>query len=356
MRKLLPSLFVATALALAATSAMAQGLGPGSPAPALDVKAWYKGTPVNALERGKTYVVEFWATWCGPCKTSIPHVTKLAKANPDVTFLGISIWEPHDTAKIKAFVDEMGDKMDYVVGYSGDKEGMSQTWMRAASQNGIPAAFIVKDGVIEWVGHPMEMDQPLAQVKAGTFDRAAFKVKFDKEAAEAARSMEVNAGINEAGALYDKGKVEEARTRLTAVEAKFPEAKSSGDRLRFDWLSREDEQAWKKKVASMVRSKNEGDLRMVLSFALRQSRPKGRVALGEYALNEAVKATKSKDSTVLNYAATFYETLKRTDEALALLKKLEALVPSMPKDEQDDWRESIAKRRAALEKSKAASN
>ena len=49
----------------------------GDPAPALQLDKWLKGEPVKELEKGKIYVIECWATWCGPCIASMPHVTKM---------------------------------------------------------------------------------------------------------------------------------------------------------------------------------------------------------------------------------------------------------------------------------------
>jgi len=148
----------------------------GSKAPALQLSRWVKGDGISKLESGKVYVVEFWATWCGPCKGAIPHITELAHTYKDkVTFIGVSVAEGKPSQaiedKVNAFVSDMGEKMDYLVARDTDSDAMLNTWMKAAEQKGIPTAFIVDgDGKIAWIGNPMRsldkaIDQVLAKAK-----------------------------------------------------------------------------------------------------------------------------------------------------------------------------------------------
>lgn len=145
----------------------------GDEAPELKVDRWYKGSAVTTFKPGRIYVLEFWATWCGPCKEAMPHLTELAKKYKDnVTVAGISIMEEGEDIpdRIEEFVTDMGDKMDYHV--AGDANGyMYRNWLQAAGENSIPASFIVDgDGKVVWIGHPGGLEQPLKQLIAGTFD------------------------------------------------------------------------------------------------------------------------------------------------------------------------------------------
>ncbi len=169
--------------------ATAAGLSVGDVAPKLDLKEFVKGDVVKSFEKGKIYVVEFWATWCGPCRVSIPHLSELQKKYKDAIFIGVSVWEQSQD-KVKPFVDEMGDKMAYRVAIDDVGEGkgnegkMAKQWMQAAEQDGIPAAFIVNgDGKIAWIGHPMNMDKPLEQIISGKWDLAKARADYQAELA-----------------------------------------------------------------------------------------------------------------------------------------------------------------------------
>jgi thiol-disulfide isomerase/thioredoxin len=165
-------------LASSSWAAAEEVLNLGDPAPPLAVSTWIKGDKFEKFESGKTYIVEFWATWCGPCRATIPHLTELAHKYREqgVRVLGVDVWE-HDISRVEPFITEMGDQMDYAValdsvpaGGTGDDGAMAKNWMAAAAEYGIPTAYIIHDTKIAWIGHPLEMDEPLAKIVAGTWD------------------------------------------------------------------------------------------------------------------------------------------------------------------------------------------
>ncbi len=226
-------------------AAAAGQLSVGDPAPKIEVKEFVKGKPVTKFDKGKTYVVEFWATWCGPCRVSIPHLTELQKKYKDVTFVGVSVFERNQSA-VKPFVEKMGDKMDYRVAMDamkpapakpGEKAGekprevgvMATTWMEAAGQGGIPTAFIInKDGKIAWIGHPMEMEKPLEEITAGKWDLAAAATKFKKAQARQTTLMELSRKLRQyrnepmkAVAAIDKAVKDDPDLEDTVAGVKF---------------------------------------------------------------------------------------------------------------------------------------
>ena len=161
----------------------------GDPAPTLAIAKWVKGDPIDVFDPGQVYVVEFWATWCGPCRTSMPHISQLQNEyGQDVKFVGIS---DENEQVVQEFFDgvqdqEQGttwhDAITYTIALDDADKNTGKAYMRAAQQNGIPTAFVVgRDGHVEWIGHPMQLDEPLAKIVAGDWDRAAALAKFESQ-------------------------------------------------------------------------------------------------------------------------------------------------------------------------------
>ena len=164
-------LLVAVTFALVVTPALA--LEVGDPAPPLQIRDWVKGQPVDLTAgKGKNiYVIEFWATWCKPCLDSIPHMTELQKKYKDQGVVIIGISDEKDPAVVKKFVENMGDKMDYVIARD-ERQKTTKAYMGAFGAVAIPHAFIVdREGRLAWQGHPFAgMDRVIADIVAGKYD------------------------------------------------------------------------------------------------------------------------------------------------------------------------------------------
>jgi thiol-disulfide isomerase/thioredoxin len=147
----------------------------GDPAPPLSLREWIKGTPVQRFEKSQVYVLEFWATWCRPCKAAMPHLSGLAREyKGKVTFIGIDIYELKTTsmANVKSFVDSMGKQMDYRVA-AGDSNFMETDWIDASGdkRKGIPISYVVNsEGRLAWIGHPKDLGEVLPKIVNNTWN------------------------------------------------------------------------------------------------------------------------------------------------------------------------------------------
>jgi thiol-disulfide isomerase/thioredoxin len=168
----------------------------GSKAPEIDIEHWVslgndRFKAIKSFETDKVYVVEFWATWCGPCVQSMPHLVEMQNKFADKGVQIISVSD-EDLETVEGFLSrkvrgsQEGDKastygeLTRAYCLTTDPDGsVHSAYMNAAGQNGIPCCFIVgKTGQIEWIGHPIEMDEPLAAVVDNTWDRDAFASEF----------------------------------------------------------------------------------------------------------------------------------------------------------------------------------
>jgi thiol-disulfide isomerase/thioredoxin len=118
----------------------------GTMAPPVQLNEWITSQPPELDD--KVYVLEFWATWCGPCVQSIPHMIQLSNKYTSVPFIAISI--DRSSEPVKKMVKSKG-----ITYYVGMDSGLSNKY----SVSGVPSAFIVdRSSRIIWQGHPMSPD------------------------------------------------------------------------------------------------------------------------------------------------------------------------------------------------------
>jgi hypothetical protein len=261
----------------------------------------------------------------------------------------VGILEDDVNGNLKKFVDKMGDKMDYNVGYSGNQEGMAKTWMTAAGQNGIPTAFVVKNGNVMWIGHPMGMDKPLAEIKAGTFDLKAFKAKFDKNAEATRKEMAAYEAMRASDAQFKAGKRAEAKQAMAKVVAANPQMASAAESFRFDWLATENPKAWEAKAKAMAAGKKPSQLQMLTSFALNKAQEPSGAEISRKAIGIALKATAYKDFNTLWYASEVYKKTQDDKLALNVAKRLLAMYPKSPVKDNPDFKAKLVKDKTELE-------
>jgi thiol-disulfide isomerase/thioredoxin len=161
VKTLLHSLVATT---LVAPAALAQKAGDAVTPDALGKAEWVTGSAPAAWEPGKLYVLECWATWCGPCLAVIPHVDELYDKYQEkgLRVIGMNVWEDGKD-KVAAFVKTKGDGMSYPVAYVGKGGDFENTWLKPAGVRGIPHAFLVKDGKVLLTTHPAQLTEGLIE-------------------------------------------------------------------------------------------------------------------------------------------------------------------------------------------------
>lgn len=146
--RFLPAGLACIALAAAAIASTTKS-NVGTLVKEIDVR-FIKNKPEQTI--GKPMVLEFWATWCGPCRESIPHLNDIYAKYKDKGLVVIGITEEGDDV-VDAFMKKI--PMNYPV--AEDKKGK---FAEPFGIKGIPHTMLVdKAGKIVWEGHPLELEE-----------------------------------------------------------------------------------------------------------------------------------------------------------------------------------------------------
>lgn len=280
----------------------------GSKAPAIDIEHWVsdgKGEfkHIEKFEDGKVYVVEFWATWCGPCIAAMPHISELQTKHAKQGLQIISISDEELPIVEKFLKRNMGKgdngqtfgdlTSNYCLTTDPDRS-VSKDYMEAAAQNGIPTAFIVgKKGMIEWIGHPMEIDEPIEKVLTDKWDRAGFAADF-----KAVQEFEIV--MQKVGAKFQSRDMDGANEILESFikKTKSEKAKLQAKVMRLQVLVMGENEKAGAAVADYAKTTDDGEQLNNIAWNIfqmsKQKKIDAAVLAGAYACAEkAVKVSPS---------------------------------------------------------------
>jgi thiol-disulfide isomerase/thioredoxin len=236
----IPALPVALAAILLTSPAFAQKAGDSVTPDALGKLQWMQGTAPAAWEPGKVYVLECWATWCGPCVAVIPHVDALydkyeAKG---LRVIGVNVWED-GAEKVTAFLKKKGDGMSYPVAYTG-KGGVFETeWLKPAGVKGIPHAFVVKNGKVLFTTHPSQLTGSLVESLLAGGEAETKAVATINEAAQQREQLSTRMRAFQAAAQKNDAdgmaKVIAELEPLTAAASYLPSLRLQLMTAKSDW-------------------------------------------------------------------------------------------------------------------------
>lgn len=324
----------------AGESASDDALMPGSPVPEIHIAKWMKGDAVESFDKGQVYVVEFWATWCPPCIASMPHMASLQTEYGDkVQFIGVTA---EDEATVEKFFGQdspegksWSDTLTYRIALD-DERKTNAAFLEAANQNGIPCAFIVGgSGNVEWIGHPMEMDEPLEMIVDGTWDSKGARENFLKEIAFEKEMMAIQPKLATA---QQNGDFKQGVALCDELIGKYPDmGYLVGIKMQFllQGEMTEELNATAKHVVSTM-----GDDPMMLQavasmLTLGTQDEKRDLDVALEAASKAVELTEEQEVPPLDALARVHFEKGDVEQAIAWQKKAVALGPDMESLKKD---------------------
>jgi len=184
----------------------------GDKAPKISADEWYnlprgvKSIKQSHLD-GQIVMLEFWATWCGPCRASVPHLVEMQKKYKSKGVVLVALSDEPES-KVKPFIKN--NKATYIIG-SGAESAKKEYGVQ-----GIPHVFLIDPhGKIAWKGHPAVVEPELKKLLK---DKPPKKRSF--LSASSAKSA-----YRKASKLYDAGNYSSAKREFESLAKDFKSSK-----------------------------------------------------------------------------------------------------------------------------------
>lgn len=135
-------------------------LAVGDKAPEINVTNYIENIPQDKYVKGKYILLEFWATWCGPCLGAVPHLNTLRekyKERGDILFLSMTYEEPEKILKtlkrIQFKTSVVTDQSNITFkGFGVERDGTIT----------VPRTILIDNkGIIKWIGNPFQLTDSL---------------------------------------------------------------------------------------------------------------------------------------------------------------------------------------------------
>ncbi len=284
----------------------------GDAAPPAAVKRWVRGEAVQAFEPGTVYVLDFWATWCGPCLASMPELSALQdRYAGKVVVIGVTRLDSDNTmGDVERTVRQRGRAVRFRIAV--DEGATTEGYPVAVRDSALPRSFVIdQQGRFAWYGHPSELAGVVDAVVAGTWDVAAARKEQVERDAAAVRSRALAKEYIEAGNRQDV----EGELRAAEETTRMPVKYVTGMSPRY-W-------AWPVRVDCLARLGRRDEARDVARVAagtagvMDEPEAMGRLAA-------VIKGVSMEDAT--EYA----------NRAMRLVEEAEARTP------RNEWEEYLA--------------
>jgi thiol-disulfide isomerase/thioredoxin len=313
----------------------------GDKAPPIKIAQWMNAMPKvlpGDKDAGKhAFLIEFWATWCGPCWQSIPHLAELHRKHEGdgLIVIAVSNEEPETIAKFMN-AEKNGKKRDmpYYVGADAD---MATTTAWTSKIPTIPHAFIVNQGgVVVWQGNPLDtgsMDPVIEKVLAGKFDIAEAK----QAAAKDKEFQELMTKLRSTYAARDAEKLFQLLDRMIELKPQELQPYLIKREMLAEFDRKGEIPKWNDAIQEAFKDSPEGLLSIVMMELDRDAADRNAAML-IHCTARAIDITKEHDAPTLALLARVQVETGQLDAAIETLK---LAVEKANEDQRDYYRHML---------------